>query len=298
MPITYSKSELITIQGFRQCNFVYSYILSNGLPFLAPYAENVSTRAKLITNSLDSWGEDFETKKSFVKDMLKSFEDNLLPDSEFDWIDMHNDWQCCYLWVFICNIANTHMKSFLGVNLDNHSYANLKVTQNPSDTLGRYRAIIDIIDQWNTNNIEKLHFLDQLKSSYYSNSYDEELYTWLNKKDEKQCTWAFDYLRKNQTPHGFIQPKSTSEQYYLIVSSLELLFPHPDTKKLCLIKMKKAWSQKKHRDKQVGKKAYNIVMGVDVKEKLDRLAKHHNRNINETLEQLVAQEFKKILEST
>lgn len=62
---------------------------------------------------------------------------------------------------------------------------------------------------------------------------------------------------------------------------------HPAEKKLFIQNMKKAWAQKKHRDKMQGRKAYGMVMSTDIKTKLDSMAADSNMHRNELLEYMI-----------
>ena len=59
-----------------------------------------------------------------------------------------------------------------------------------------------------------------------------------------------------------------------------------------LNKMKDAWSQKKSRDRNNGKKSYNFVMDKGIKSKLGAIAKHHKKTINETIQLLIEERYK------
>ena len=75
-----------------------------------------------------------------------------------------------------------------------------------------------------------------------------------------------------------------------------MLHDRPDRKALIIGGMKRAWSQKKFRDKdkKEGKKAYSISMTEKTKQKLDSLAEHKGLKINETIEMLIRNEFEKL----
>ncbi|PSU34071.1 hypothetical protein [Photobacterium lutimaris] len=61
----------------------------------------------------------------------------------------------------------------------------------------------------------------------------------------------------------------------------------PADKQLLIIKMKRAWSQKKRRDKLEGRKAYSILMSTDVKSKLDEMAYEQGCHRNTLLEKII-----------
>jgi macrodomain Ter protein organizer (MatP/YcbG family) len=57
--------------------------------------------------------------------------------------------------------------------------------------------------------------------------------------------------------------------------------------------MKKAWSQKKFREKSSGKKPYSISMTLNTKQKLNALAEEKGMKINDMVEYLVKNEYQK-----
>jgi len=73
---------------------------------------------------------------------------------------------------------------------------------------------------------------------------------------------------------------------------------HSAEKKLFIQNMKKAWAQKKHRDKMQGRKAYSMVMSIDIKEKLDSMAIDSNMHRNELLEEMIKYCHKQFGEGT
>ncbi|GLX65312.1 hypothetical protein KMU_33540 [Proteus vulgaris] len=59
--------------------------------------------------------------------------------------------------------------------------------------------------------------------------------------------------------------------------------------KLFLLRTRKAWSQKKFRDGVKGKEVLNTYISKESKLKLKKIAKHHNKNINEIIEAMIDQ---------
>lgn len=59
--------------------------------------------------------------------------------------------------------------------------------------------------------------------------------------------------------------------------------------KLFFVRTRKAWSQKKFRDGVKGKEVLNTYISKESKLKLKKIAKHHNKNINEIIEAMIDQ---------
>ena len=118
----------------------------------------------------------------------------------------------------------------------------------------------------------------------------------LDKKNQNQCEWAWNYLVSDYSLNtGYINPFLPLEAHSAVIACLDHWSPYsPAEKELFLIKMKKSWGQKKHRDKQVDRKSYNFVLNVNTKEKLDKLAIKHDKKKNEMIEFLINNEFNKL----
>ncbi|WOD09042.1 hypothetical protein [Marinomonas sp. GJ51-6] len=82
------------------------------------------------------------------------------------------------------------------------------------------------------------------------------------------------------------------EKRAAVIATLDLS-DNVDRKALVIDKMKKAWSQKKFREKSSGKKPYSISMTLNTKQKLNAMAEEKGMKINEMIEYLVQNEFKK-----
>lgn len=63
----------------------------------------------------------------------------------------------------------------------------------------------------------------------------------------------------------------------------------PSSTKLFLLQSKKAWSQKKYRDSVKNKEVLNTYISKEAKLKLKKIAKYHNKNINEIIEAMIEQ---------
>lgn len=101
--------------------------------------------------------------------------------------------------------------------------------------------------------------------------------------------WATNYLSKIDN-EKFIAINSMVSREQLISNSDNFLSSAEGHE--ILNKMKDAWSQKRSRDKNNGKKSYNFVMDKGIKNKLGAIAKHHKKTINETMQLLIEERYK------
>ncbi|AJP45448.1 hypothetical protein EP12_19825 [Alteromonas australica] len=58
----------------------------------------------------------------------------------------------------------------------------------------------------------------------------------------------------------------------------------------------RAWQQKKHRDNRQGKKACNLVLREEVKQKLDAMAAARGMKLNQLVETLIENEHAKTIQ--
>ncbi|MCU8034749.1 MAG: hypothetical protein WC024_10660 [Shewanella sp.] len=119
---------------------------------------------------------------------------------------------------------------------------------------------------------------------------------WLEIKDQIQVDWVWDYLQALENPphkNTLWLPSTDAEKYSAIVSFFDLI-EEDDTKQLITMKIKKAWSQKKFRDKSEGKKAYSISMSTKTKTRLNQLADHYDLKITDIIDKLIQDAHKTI----
>ncbi|MEZ8025468.1 hypothetical protein [Vibrio sp. 1F255] len=119
---------------------------------------------------------------------------------------------------------------------------------------------------------------------------------YLNIQDKEQCEWAIESLKKNQfiseISNIFI-PTDDLDYYFFSLAIFDLIDNKRD-KELLLLKMRKAWTQKKYRSKENGKRAYSISLSPDTKDKLDKIVDLKDGKICNAIERLVSEEYDKL----
>ncbi|NIL22278.1 hypothetical protein HB991_07080 [Yersinia mollaretii] len=122
-------------------------------------------------------------------------------------------------------------------------------------------------------------------SDRYSSHYDSD-YRWLLSYFEKiKITEKSVDIYKKNLPH-------------LVIFSLfdRWVSKHTDSEvELFIIKLKKAWGQKKFRDGVKDKKVLNTYIGKESKKQLDYLVRKNKRKINEELEVLIHDAYMKAI---
>ncbi|OOF11739.1 hypothetical protein BZG82_04025 [Salinivibrio sp. PR5] len=119
---------------------------------------------------------------------------------------------------------------------------------------------------------------------------DKRIVKWIT-DNEIQIEWAWDYL----TSQHFFRDRllrflAKSDKKQALITGFDLLSENLDKKNLLILNMKRAWSQKKFRDKKSGKKPYSISLTETAKGMLDELADRKGMRINELVETLIREE--------
>lgn len=111
----------------------------------------------------------------------------------------------------------------------------------------------------------------------------------LDKMDDLMCEWAYNYLKRR-----FNLPLRTSfTSHYDACTALLNDLQGNEAKELLLNKMRDAWRQKQHRDKQGkrGRKSCSFILSTTALNKLHTLAKGLGAPINETLERVINETY-------
>ena len=251
-----------------------------------------------INEAVDKYFENINEHNQFICDMESSAKQYILPKEKFDWIKV-DERHCFFIWLSVRNRYNPDLtvSQYRDKRIkwnEQTLYDQMRLDINPASTKARYESIIRFFDTLgaSVNDIE-LYFSFLKEALNNINSYS---FTWLDEKDEEQCQWAWDYIKKsdNGIYNRYIQtPIGENERYLFVIASFDYWYAHADTKLRFLDKMRNAWMQKKHRSKQVkeNRKPLNTNLDEEVKKRLNLLAKLQNKTISETLEDMINQAY-------
>lgn len=108
---------------------------------------------------------------------------------------------------------------------------------------------------------------------------------WLDVDNTAQHKWAIAHLqRKGEV----VQRKYQSNYKNLLDWGYALR--RSAKNELLIRKMKDAWRQKAYRDRQDSKKPCTLVLSIEAKDMLDKLAELNSSNISQTVEKLIRRE--------
>ncbi|EPT9500617.1 hypothetical protein ACVTP5_001779 [Vibrio parahaemolyticus] len=123
-----------------------------------------------------------------------------------------------------------------------------------------------------------------------SSSKNNDIVSWL--KEEEQIKWAWSYIIKQEPlviKYIWNNKKSTQDLKDFIIAFFDII---EDNKRDITIKrIKKAWDQKKFRDKVQSKNQYCINLSEGSNEKLKAISTSKNMKRNKVIELLINNEF-------
>lgn len=233
-------------------------------------------------------------RAAFIDEMTRSCESKIIPVSKFD-LFKNDDRACAWGWGRLRKASYRDLETMqVNYQVDKNLYADMNINQAPFSTKDRHGAIIEFYDAWQVGRNYKEKHLEGLLLGYSKILLEPKPFQWLKIDDIGQCKWACGYLSKANVPLEFFNPTSAAELYWSIYARYDLWEVSPDTKKLFIMNINKAWSQKKHRDGMVGKKPLNTYLKEDVKGRLDELALHYDIKINQILERIINKEYNRM----
>lgn len=274
-----------------------------------------------INNGVEKLNRDFD-RETFIDRTIKLADTYLLPDSEINWIDKSNKRLINWLWMitnsnfnysnfisyldrpkvsYISNLEPLSYKAnndqFIADSINENIYQKYGLSQNPQCTEEMYELILKFLDFILIPTNYKRELIEKLKVKWIEIS-NFEKFTWLNINKLEQHAWALDYIdnyRKNECNLMLgLRPTSSERYYEYFISCIDSWQTTNDTKELFFIKIKKAWNQKKHRDKLGDKKPYSFNLSSTTKKNLDELSTKLGRHKNEILEELINTKYQQV----
>ena len=280
--------------------------------------------ARVINEFIASREIEQKEKDQMALSLIDEAKQALLPLDEFSWFK-DDERACSFVW------ASIYLKSYYSV--PNHptnatqlqsptynpyyydpsnptatappptpqyalSYSQLGLKNNLSNSMERFNEVVKYFDRVGQLKEWKLDLITHLKGIWGNIFSSRKPFPWLEKDNDEQCRWAWEYMRKTDSyssskPMTYrFTPTSTAEIYLAIYAVYDTWSVAPDFKRLFSIDFNKAWQQKKLRDSRQGKKACSLVLHKDIKLKLDELAKTRKVTLSQLVEQLIEKEHR------
>lgn len=286
------KTGYVHSKELRRCKF-YAAHLYNRLQLQVPIQAQTAAEYCVIINStlseLDRRGID---RQSFISEMEQACSSQILPEHSFDWFK-NNDRMVFWVWGTVRRASNIDLGLPSPVVPTPYLYQQMFVNKEASNTQERYERVVEFFDCWSQHHNIKVDYLNRLQSEWGAINESPRPLKWL-KEDDEQCRWASAYSEKIKIQEFQFKPVNTKELFLSVIATFDLWQAPSDSKKLFLININKAWSQKKHRDTLVGKKSLNTYLKEGTKQKLNELSELRGRKIHEILEELITQEYERL----
>ncbi|MEP0071853.1 MAG: hypothetical protein ABJE79_04060 [Marinomonas sp.] len=290
------NDEILEANSERECAFYSDYLLKN---IRSASIKNLrgnthEERVIKLNEELDGLIKKNRAPKNFASQMRSAFKATQLPIQHFRWVDKKDERLCNWLWCYLKK-ATSQTEPEEVVKNESLLLLSAKAFQIERDTAAERQ--IDILDAFyhgEATASQQQEILELLKAKWHETRQDVSVTNWLEDNNPTHWSWAWSYLQNN-TQRPLEQawlPSNDMEKRAAVIATLDLS-DNVDRKALVIDKMKKAWSQKKFREKSSGKKPYSISMTLNTKQKLNAMAEEKGIKINEMIEYLVQNEFKK-----
>ncbi|MEZ8196064.1 hypothetical protein [Vibrio cortegadensis] len=313
----------------RECKSYWRFIKEIGATL--PMEPSTSKGyCDILTNLFETfYKERFQgTQDEAMKDfrnietkMIERTSNTIIPTNELEWLNNIEERMCYWIWC-LCRLASSDKPSEqsndaawnanfqqafnfpwgLNLYLDfqpnkiDRPYVQSNLSLNPLSSTETKKLIIEFLDILPTD-IEIKRELIKLWKKEWEAVCNLETFSWVQNNNQEQSDWLTNYIINNsetKLPTWFIPTSITAKQKSsAVITAFDLWPAHPDTKRMFVHKMKKAWGQKKHRMKmdKTNRKAYSITMSTDAKSKLDEMALAATMNKNDFLESIILKEY-------
>lgn len=232
-----------------------------------------------------------EKEEKDIKTKLKRYiKKHRITDEDLVWIDKKNIRLCNWIWYLFH--SNTHIKV-----TQRNTIKNIRLNTNSNTHAERYISIIDFFKTSDYAREDKISLINKLKFIW-----SEKIITYrkitdfIEEKNIKQSVWAHNYIVKTFKPRFnryYFNINSEKDYYYIVIcyfDGIDNVYEKNDK----FTKLKQAWSQKKYREDNNGKKSYSFNMSIDIANKLDVLSIYSNRSKNYIVEELINNEYLKL----
>jgi hypothetical protein len=254
---------------------------------------------------------DIEKKNALVRKAFKGLEKNdakILKDElikEYNENDLLEKIRCNFdkkdirkinwLWGFIIYNYRYIEKEFLDdAKSETSVFETLAV-----DKETKYNQVINYIDKLNITPHNSVNFYNDLIKEWNFISKDDSLNKFLERDQDRLNEKSIElvkFISKNHRFYPEIRVFKNIENTHPYDTCLAVydLINDEIIKENLLLKFSKAWSQYKYRTKNSGKKQYTFILPPDTKKKLDRIVDLSDKNIGDTLTDIIEKAYREL----
>ncbi|WP_193163862.1 hypothetical protein [Enterobacter ludwigii] len=276
--------------------------------------QNAESCHKAVNQLITHHFSDKEQQNSLLAEMNAACDENILPAEYFDWLE-RDERAAFWLWCYICTASDYQLciSPSRDAQFGQNWYQSLNLSQSPTNHQERIRLIFRFFD-WiivpvpPVNHL-KSQVMDRLKNQWKIIYSKPVPLKWLP-DEEEAVLWAWNSLKsiqeeKNAPTGGFsfslltpgmttwFTPLSHSERNLALRAALDIWDDAPDTKRLFMLNLNKAWNQQKLRQSRTDKKALNTYLKNETKTRLDFMAERSGVRISDMLETLINDHYRK-----
>lgn len=235
--------------------------------------------------------------EDFFEKSKREVEGRLISFSELEWID------CERSLLFVANYIGGEYKLYVSDNNPSLLETTLPDWSLDSDKSGiNYEGVILLIDyQCRVSSFNHIRSsLERLRKSWFriQDKFGDPFWFSSKKYDSKYSLdyqWVMSYFDKNNIANGGVDFDFKGNMSLKIHSVFDRWVDSKSDAEaeLFIIRMKKAWGQKKFRDSVAAKKVLNTYISKGSKRQLDYLASKNGMKINELIEMLINDAYAK-----
>lgn len=297
--------SVIKTNNLRECRFYWRYFLSQGAP-LPQEPIKANDYCFALNRALTELRWQSGDVHNFIAQMKQEANMQLVPDEALEWLNKDNERICFWIWChcrLLAEQGNFVLGSPLKLNANrgesSNFYDQLRLDPHPRTAKARFQCVINFLDQVNINIETKLRLVDYFKE-HAGKLFFASKFTWMTRQEDElyqQYDWAYNYVSNNKEYpllNWFIPvPMTSKDNRDAAIAVFDIWPADESTKQLFILRMRKAWSQKKHRAslEKKNKQSYNFTLTTKVKKMLDRMADRDGLSRNEVLEKLITEKY-------
>lgn len=309
------KQAPIKTRNIRICSFYLDWLgINKNTRTEGVNRQDADSCHQAVNQLINQHYPDREQQDRLLAEINAACDENILPTDRFDWLE-HDERAAFWMWGYLCEASDYQ----LGISRSRDApfgqnwYQFLQLNKSPTSHQERMQLLFNFFD-WiiipaPPVNRLKSQVMDRLKDQW-RNIYSKPLpLKWLP-DEEEAVLWAWNSLKslqdeKNKPTGGlslslstpglstWFTPLSHSERNLALRAALDLWEDAPDTKRLFLLNLNKAWNQQKLRQSRTDKKALNTYLKNETKTRLDFMAERSGVRISDMLETLINDHYRK-----
>ncbi|UCB31810.1 hypothetical protein J9874_02361 [Duffyella gerundensis] len=269
-------------------------------------------------NELITLVKRYVRRSHFMDDGMRAFNQKvkdasgryLIEESAMSWLKDKK--AACWAWCYIKNKNkpiplppyqysqgdfSMHSSAFISpgnIPADIPSFYSETGISDPELTLkGLLEAITAFFDHWLVERHIKYEELDKLRNMWEALNQRAELrkspFVFLDGGSSDAIDWCWTYAKSKMYGINWFRFGATydGDRLMLLNSLFQVWECQPDTRKLFVQELRRAWSQRKFRAEHKQRKLFQAYIAPSKKEMLSQIAKEQGMKINETLERLI-----------